>query len=1071
VRFFTLRRGIAPARFRRLEIEQQGRQVHISLQLDRGWSASDLQARAADERLLPLARFSKVGDATYTCDFDLGAPAVAEFAKGSASVLTVLVERAAGTDPVRHRKDLGRADRTLLTGLGPTASGRSFVSLYSNRHGCLALRAKRTLPGYGFVYVRRLKLRKGVARLSGRVNTRHGDVTGADLVLKGRVTHARMTQPIELRFLQRRSLRRFGHRWYSYRAAFDFRTVLAQPGAVDDIYDAYLHLVTAQTPGGHEVRIGRTPLVARVLTRPGWAVRGPQALAITPIYTYKTHFTSFRIARFPTTAMRYLRRQLRFRLLIRTLNQSDVWLVGERPDTAQDNGYWFFRYLREHHPEIEAYYVIRDDSPARARLEPLGNVISFGSREHIRLSLLATRIFCTHHPDYLFPLRTPAVKRAMAGAVRVFLQHGVMGTKWMASLYGKPLAGFDVDLFIVSSDREKHYIVSDFGYDPAEVAVTGLARFDSLFAGDVARNPRQLLIMPTWREWLLDVDTYTESEFFRTWSELLRDPRLHRVIEQSGLSVVFCLHTNMAQYREQFADLPVEVVSQSEVDVQQLLKQSAMLVTDYSSVGFDFSFLHRPVAYFQFDRERFLGPSGSHLDLDAELPGPVLRNAGDVIEEIRARASAGFAPAPEYVGRADRFCAFRDRSNSERIFAAAQSARRSRTLRRRLAKHPVAGVARRMLDPAHPPAIVRRQRFYLPAMRVVYALSRRLPMRRDLVFFESNNGRDYADSPRYIYEELVRTRPDLRTVWVHDHRLPSANPATTVVSRLSPAYFYHLGRARFWVNNYNYPPYVTRRPAATFVQTWHGTPLKRRLHDTSAEHWSVLVSPNSYTTDVVRSACSYRGPVLELGYPRNDPLHDPRRDQLTVRLRHSLGLAAARQVILYAPAPRDRPGTGAQIAAALPLHLERLTTELGDDVVLLLRMHSRMQQRIVIAPRLRDVVRDVTRYPEMQELLLISDVLVTDYSSVFFDFAALDRPMVFYAYDLDTYRDQAGGFHLDYEQEVPGPIVHTEDALWAELRRAGSRPGDAPREFLQRFAPRDDGHASQRVVHAVFGEH
>jgi CDP-glycerol glycerophosphotransferase len=1091
------------SRFDRVELRQDGSRLDVTVWLRRGVRATRLWAReGATAAAVPLVPFAATGKGAFRCVLDLAA--LPQQWDDAMLVVSVEVEqtvradsqtaRRLRADPVsefttrddgqvdiRSRRLLGRARRTTVSGLHPVGNANPYL----NKDGNLAIAFGRPLAGFGSVHVRWLALRKGAAKLRGRLNTRHGDVTSAELVLKARVGDRRLTYPVRLDFDRRRSSRRRGLRWYRLRGTFDLRRLLDEPGPVDDIYDAYLQVTTVQTPEGYEIRIGRTPLLVRYLTRPGWARQGKDALAISPYYTFKARRTSFRIARLPARDVGYLRRQIRLRHLLRLLHRRrDIWLVGERLNSAQDNGYWFFRHLREQHPEIEAHYVIAPDAAARERVEPLGNVVTYGTRDHIRLTLLASRIFSTHHPDYLFPVHTPEFGHAVR-ATRIFLQHGVMGTKWMASLYGKQLASFDADLFIVSSEREREYIVGDFGYDPAEVAVTGLARFDALFAGDVPREPRQLLIMPTWRDWLVNADTFLTSSYYLTWSAFLRDPRLHATIEEFGLDVIFCLHTNMAHYRDHFADLPVRVVSQADVDVQHLLKQSAMLVTDYSSVGFDFSFLDKPVAYFQFDRERFLGPPGSHLQLDDELPGPVLRRAVDVVDEIAARAAAGFQPTPEFVERAGRFIAHRDRHNSERILQAARSARRSTQLRERITKHPLLGVVPRALSLTNPPAVVRRHRLYLPLMRRLFALSARLPMRSDVVVFESSSGRSYSDSPRYIYEELVRARPDLTKVWAYRGRLPVADARTKPVARLSPAYFYYLGRAKYWVNNQSFPYYIRRRRNGVFVQTWHGTPLKRMLHDLpeirgrdpgylerasiAAQQWSLLVSPNSYTTEVMRTAYRYRGDTLEVGYPRNDVLHGPDRDRLTRRLRSALGLSGARQVVLYAPTFRDDQTTGGRFSFRLPFDLNRLRTELGEDTVLLLRMHGLVRQRIEIPPELQEVVRDVTRYPEMQELMLVSDVLVTDYSSVFVDYASLGRPMVFYAYDLETYRDDLRGFYLDFESLVPGPLVQTEDEFWAALRAAESLPGHAYREFVARFAPYDDGHASERVVAAVFG--
>ncbi|KQX70109.1 hypothetical protein ASD06_02695 [Angustibacter sp. Root456] len=919
--------------------------------------------------------------------------------------------------------------------------------------------------------------------MTGRLSSRHEALAAAELLLKGRTSGHRLTVPVRFDPDPSRTRRAFGHRWYRFEVRGDLHALLDQPDVGDDIYDAWFVLTSRQQPEPFTSRVGKTKFVTRRLTRPGWMSSKAGAAAVTPYYTFKSRKTSFQVDRFEPEAMAYLRQQLRWRHLVRArhaLNASarPLWLVGERPNKAQDTGFALFRHLREHHPELDAYYVMDPSAPDYRNVAPLGNVLAHRSREHINVALRADRVLGSHHPDFVYPLRTKRFSRAVR-ATRIFLQHGVMGTKWMVPNYGKGVGDFRTDLFIVSSEREKEYIVGDFGYDPDEVAVTGLSRFDSLLASDVEVR-RQLLVLPTWRDWLQDDETYLESEYHERWSELLHHPRLRELEQQHGFEVVFALHPNMAQFTHLFSDVPARVVNFGEVDVQHLLKSSAMLVTDYSSVGFDFSFLHRPVVYYQFDQQRFLGPRGSHLDLDAELPGPIAFRVSAVLAAVEAAAADDFTMSPEHVRRADRFIAHRDRSSSARIVAAARAAHRERLPWRRVAW-------RRRWRTSDPR--LNRRRYWFPLMRVMFRLVQRLPADDRRVVFESGVGKQYADSPRYVYEELMRRGVDVKAVWAYSGQLHGTDSRTTVVDRLSPAYFYHLARARYWVNNQNFPHYVQRRADGVYLQTWHGTPLKRMLHDLDVVHgrdagyldrvtrasaqWSLLASPSRFATQAMRSAFRYGGEVLEVGYPRNDLFFRDDREAVAAGVRRRLGIAPDKKVVLYAPTFRDDQALGGSaFAFRLPLDLERVHERLGDDVVLLLRMHVLVRQAITIPPHLSEHVIDASSYPEIQELFLVSDALVTDYSSVFFDFANLRRPMVFYAYDLEAYRDNLRGFYLDYIDTVPGPVVTTEDDLLdalSDLDALQRRYSDRYDTFIERFSPHDDGGAAGRLVDRVFG--
>jgi CDP-glycerol glycerophosphotransferase len=214
--------------------------------------------------------------------------------------------------------------------------------------------------------------------------------------------------------------------------------------------------------------------------------------------------------------------------------------------------------------------------------------------------------------------------------------------------------------------------------------------------------------------------------------------------------------------------------------------------------------------------------------------------------------------------------------------------------------------------------------------------------------------------------------------------------------------------------------------------------------------------------------------VVEQGYPRNDVFRRDDAGDVARRVRRKLGIGPDATVVLYAPTFRDdQPAGPNRFTFALPLDLDRFARELPDDTVLLLRMHVLVRGGAPVPEHLADRVVDVSSYPEIQELYLASDVLVTDYSSVFFDYAALRRPMLFYAYDLEAYRDTLRGFYLDYLSDLPGPVLRTESELYDALRDLPGvveRYGERYDAFLRRFAPHDDGHAAERVVDVVFAD-
>ncbi|MFI8201043.1 CDP-glycerol glycerophosphotransferase family protein [Streptomyces sp. NPDC085942] len=351
---------------------------------------------------------------------------------------------------------------------------------------------------------------------------------------------------------------------------------------------------------------------------------------------------------------------------------------------------------------------------------------------------------------------------------------------------------------------------------------------------------------------------------------------------------------------------------------------------------------------------------------------------------------------------------------------------------------------------------------------------------RPAVLLSSFDGRQFSDSPRAVHRELAARGRDIEYLWVVRDQQAAVPEGVRSIALHSAEWHEALARSRWIVTNTHLPQWFERAEGQCVVQTWHGTPLKRIGRDlagtphadaaymASMEHrsaqWSVLVSPNSFSTPVLRRAFGYSGEVLECGYPRNDLLYAPDRGKVAAAVRERLAIPEGRRVVLYAPTWReDRPRQGGRYAPDLPLDLEQARRALGDDHVLLVRRHY------LVGGSVPDTafVRDVSRYPDAAELLLVSDVLVTDYSSIMFDFAQTGRPMLFHTHDLAHYRDTLRGFCFDFERRAPGPLIPDSAGVVAALRdpeaaTAGHR--DACERFREAFCDLDDGTAAAAVV-------
>ena len=370
--------------------------------------------------------------------------------------------------------------------------------------------------------------------------------------------------------------------------------------------------------------------------------------------------------------------------------------------------------------------------------------------------------------------------------------------------------------------------------------------------------------------------------------------------------------------------------------------------------------------------------------------------------------------------------------------------------------------------------------------RTVYQDGRSEPL-REAVLYMSFGGRQYSDSPRAVHEQLVRREAPLEHLWVvSDLRFPVPEGAVGLREG-SREYHEALARARYVVANDFLPDAFVRRPDQVCLQTWHGTPIKRlgadaptarrrrRRGDLSWQeqpaNWQYLVSPNRYSTELLRGAYAFEGEVLETGYPRVDLLTRPDRAQRERDLRRRLGIPDGVRVVLYAPTYRDQVvDRQGRRRLDLRLDFERLRAAVGPDTVFLFRKHHAVFDSAPAAAR--PYVRDVSTFPDCTELMLAADVLITDYSSAMVDFANTGRPMLFFAYDVDVYESAVRGLYLDLRETAPGPVLGTTDEVADALRdldRVHAAHAGRYEAFRTRLCEFDDGHATERVVDRVFG--
>ncbi|MDI5911757.1 CDP-glycerol glycerophosphotransferase family protein [Streptomyces sp. 12257] len=395
----------------------------------------------------------------------------------------------------------------------------------------------------------------------------------------------------------------------------------------------------------------------------------------------------------------------------------------------------------------------------------------------------------------------------------------------------------------------------------------------------------------------------------------------------------------------------------------------------------------------------------------------------------------------------------------------------------------VVELARRLGQRATGPVVRLAGALRAAALRLHYRVQLCLPLREDRAVFAAYGGRGHGCNPGALEEAFRTFAPHLRTAWIarpeHHHTIPTAT------LRLRPgtaAYWTALARSKYLVNNTDFDSRLVKRPGQVLVQTQHGTPLKHMGLDlqerpaaagdldfdemlSGVDQWDYLLSPNRHTTLTWERVFPGGYTVLPYGCPRND-VFQRATSQDVRRLRESLGIPERSVAILYAPTHRDYRRT-----QRATLDLDRLLRRLGPRFVVLARAHHRHGGPLA-SPATGRVI-EVSDHPSVESLCLASDALVTDYSSLMFDYANLDRPIVIHAEDQEAY-EAARGTYFDLRSFPPGAVARSEDELtdiFATGHWHGSRSTQLRSAFRERFCPYDDGRASERVVrHVVLGE-
>lgn len=378
---------------------------------------------------------------------------------------------------------------------------------------------------------------------------------------------------------------------------------------------------------------------------------------------------------------------------------------------------------------------------------------------------------------------------------------------------------------------------------------------------------------------------------------------------------------------------------------------------------------------------------------------------------------------------------------------------------------------------------------------IYYLLYRFIPIHRKKILFIAYHGRGYLCNPKAIHEYMIQCEAyrDYQFIWAlkKDHYVDIPN--AKVIRYNSLLFYYYLARSKYWIFNCKMPAYLMKKKNQIYLQTWHGTPLKRLAHDINIrpgatfyrsqvtkgqmtksydidrKKYDYFLSPSSFATGKFISSFQLTAnQILEVGYPRNDFLTNITEEKIR-QLKQKYNLPQDKKIILYAPTWRDNSYNSKGYTYKIQVDFEYWKSKLDPNYIVLFKPHYLIINQYKYQG-LNDFLYLMKEDIDINELYVISDVLITDYSSVFFDFAILRRPILFYMYDLEEYKENIRGFYLDISTDLPGEVITEEDELIHRLENLEiyfHQYIDKLKNFNQVYNSYQDGMCSKKVVEAV----
>ena len=369
------------------------------------------------------------------------------------------------------------------------------------------------------------------------------------------------------------------------------------------------------------------------------------------------------------TIIKYFFIKLIYNRIIDTSKYQNIWLICERGDEAKDNGFIFFEYLCNKHPEIDARYVISKNSPDIKNIQHKNKIVYYQSIQHIQMFIQAKYLISTHimgfSPEFRsFSKLSKKFSFFEGNGKKIFLQHGIIYN------FLPSLKNLNLDLFITSSEKEKKFIIETCNYNDSIVKCTGLARYDKL----IGKTKNFILLMPTWRSNLFyaNEEEFKTTEYFHKWNEILHNKKLHQLLEENQIKLYFYPHYEIQRFIKCFHTDNKNIVfaNSDEYQISTLLRECKMMITDYTSASFDVSYMKKPLIFYQFDYNDFYTKhyKEGYMTMKNDGFGLVTNDINELLNELKKIIKNKFNIESKYEKRINNFYKYNDQKNCERIY-------------------------------------------------------------------------------------------------------------------------------------------------------------------------------------------------------------------------------------------------------------------------------------------------------------------------------------------------------------------------------------------------------------------